>query len=98
MSDVDAEIQWGDTDLSSLSATVDGECIHFVYNNTLTSSVLYQPLVFEGHEASVVFGDGWSPDLFIVKPLEGWELMKSASILVQESTSAIITACQMFLG
>lgn len=91
-------ITWGTPPSSSLDMDDKGQCVDFLFTNTLTDTVDYAPLVHEAGTAHVNFKFYSEPELFSVEPNVGWQVVTDNLIVVPEWTTGIITVCQMLLG
>lgn len=93
--------EWGHPMKSIVSVEEDGQCLNFIYENTVvaspysTSSWDYD---IDGHIVRLSESSGDLPDSLEVIPAIGWEVITTSPLVVPDWTTGIITICQMLLG
>jgi hypothetical protein len=93
--------EWGYPMKSILSVEEDGQCLHFIYENTVAPSP-YSTTAWEynidGHILKLHEGPGAQPDSIEVIPSVGWELITDSPMVAPDWDTSVITICQMLLG
>lgn len=93
--------EWGFPMKSIVSVEEDGQCLNFIYENTVVPSpysTFGWEYSVEGHVVKISEGSGNLDDLLTVIPASGWELITDSPLVVPDWTTGVITICQMLLG
>lgn len=81
-----------------LSVEHDGQCMDFVFKNTVVPVNNTEVVNYEDHMITIISGSGSEPELFLVTPAPGWEVISLSPIEAPDWATTIITVCQMLLG
>jgi hypothetical protein len=90
--------RWGGVNPSSITVKPEGNCLDFVFHNTIVPTEMVQGYDFEGHKVIVQSNSGDLPEIFTVQPLPGWEALTDLVMSAQDNATTIITICQQLLG
>lgn len=89
---------WDFTDPSGspsiLSVDYLGQCMDFIFKNTVVPINNTETVTFEDHVITIISSGGPSPENFAVVPAPGWELVTQSPIEAADWATTVITICQ----
>jgi hypothetical protein len=93
--------EWGGPLSSIISVDRKGQCIDFIYENTVVPTpgdYLSWDYNIDGHILTIENAMDKVPDGMSVTPLPGWEAVTELSVVAPDWATTVITICQQLLG